>query len=123
MNAIERFFKEQDKVAMMLCGILLIIAIGVIAIGITGICTSGNGDDRPEWANDMASQLDEKGGRIHYYGDATSGSWSGATPIYRVDVSVAEKVYANKDGIIIKNGTGSLVQIPYDRVYAIYIAT
>ena len=104
---------------LIVCGVV----IGAAVLIITASCLIiGHDDGRPEWANDMASQLDEKGGRIMYYGDAVR-DYSGATPIYRVDVGVAEDVYANKDGIIIRNGTGSIVQIPYDRVYAIYIAT
>ena len=105
---------------LVVCGVVIGAAILIITASYLII---GHDDGRPEWANDMAGQLDEKGGRIMYYGDATAGTWSGATPIYRVDVGVAEDVYANKDGIIIKNGTGSIVQIPYDRVYAIYITT
>lgn len=75
-------------------------------------------DGRPGWANEMASQLDEKGGRIHYYGDAVR-DYSGATPVFLVVVTADQDVYANAQGIIIEDDHG-MIQIPYERVYAIY---
>lgn len=98
---------------------LLTVFIVLLGVLITASIIDSGHDDRPDWANDMARQLDEKGGRVMYYGDAVR-DYSGATPIYRIDVNIGVKVYANAQGIVLKTSTG-ITQIPYERVYGIYI--
>lgn len=100
---------------LVVCGVVIGAAILIITASYLII---GHDDGRPEWANDMASQLDEKGGRIDYYGDAVR-DYSGATPVFRVTVTIDQDVRANAQGIIIEDGYG-MIQIPYERVYAIY---
>ena len=106
---------EDLRNMLIVCGIVIGAAILIITASYLII---GHGDDRPDWADDMAEKLDKNGGRIDYYGDAVR-DYTGATPIYRVTVTAGQDVYANAQGIIIKDGNG-MIQIPYDRVYAIY---
>lgn len=102
---------------LIVCGTVIGATILIITASYLII---GYNDDRPDWANDMASQLDEKGGRVYYYGNGVAGSWSGATPIFRINVDVGEEVYANSQGIVLRTSNG-ITQIPYERVYSIYI--
>lgn len=104
----------EDIVALI--GIsLMVIIVGFMAYS---VITEESDDGRPGWANEMAKQLDEKGGRIDYYGDAVR-DYIGATPVFTVVITADQDVYANAQGIVIKNDSG-MIQIPYERVYAIY---
>ena len=100
---------------MILCGILVVIAIGLIVFAIIGICTSDSGDDRPSWANDMADKLDKNGGRVWVYNEGASGYSA------RIDyiVNTNDDVYADAYGIVVKQNGGVMV-FPYDKIWGIY---
>lgn len=114
MGRLENLENWLEDHILIVCAVTLIILLALLGIA----CFIGGDDGRPGWANDMAGQLDEKGGRIDYYGDAVR-DYTGATPIYRIYVSVDQDVYADAKGIIIKDGNG-LIQVPYERICGIF---
>ena len=97
---------------LIVCGVVIGAAVLIITASYLII---GHDDGRPEWANDMASQLDERGGRVWVYNEGASGYSA------RIDyiVNAKDDVYADSHGIVVKE-SGGITVFPYDKIWGIY---
>lgn len=102
----------------------IIMAVGLALMVVLAGCLiycmmTGNDDDRPDWADDTAERLSDKGGVIYTY--RTSGD-SNYSHYWQDVIPAGQTVYADHIGIVVKNGNNYMV-FPYDRIYRVTINT
>lgn len=104
----DMFYKSM---IIVMAGMLLVSCIG---LG-WSIANDVRDDGKPDWADDMASKLSEKGGRIYLY------RHNGSTAMtYDVFITAGQNVYADSNGITIR-GVDSVVTYQYSMISSIYV--
>ena len=109
---------KNDMMLIVVLAIPVMLCLGIVVFAYV----SGTDDGTPEWAKDVAGDLEEKGGRIDVFrtwGDSNYGATYTATTI-AADSDV--KVVADHTGFTIIS-TNGITHISYDRVSAIYVNT
>jgi len=109
-------FKEDWHIILTIA--VVVFAVFTIAVVVTDIATNGIKDDsKPDWADDMAGKLSDKGGRINIYrswGDSNYGY------DYQIMITAGQKVYADSHGLVVKSNN-SVTVYQYERIASIYI--
>ena len=102
------FYKSM---IIVLSGLLLISFIGLAY----NIVSDVKNDDKPDWADDMASKLNEKGGRIDIY------TYSGSSQYPRTyNISKGSNIHADSQGLVL-SGVNGLTIFRYSMISGIYI--
>ena len=110
MMASDTFYKSM---IIIMTGMLLVSCVG---LGYS-IANDVKDDGKPDWADDMAGKLSDKGGRINVYrawGDSNFGY------DYQIMITAGQKVYADSHGLVVKSNNGVVVY-QYERIASIYI--
>lgn len=98
---------------------MIIIMTGMLLVSCVGlgysIANDVKDDGKPDWADDIASKLSEKGGRVTLY--CYNGS-SGMT--YTIQVSAGQNVYADSYGITMRSNS-AVTTYPYSMIMGIYV--
>ena len=113
LERIRDYLSDGVWVFTVIC-VLELIAIGVMACVIVN---DGDDDSKPDWADDMAGKLSDKGGRINVYrswGDSNFGY------DYQIMITAGQKVYADSHGLVVKSNN-SVTVYQYERIAGIYI--
>lgn len=108
MMASDTFYKS---IIIIMTGMLLVSCVG---LGYS-IANDVKDDGKPDWADDMASKLSEKGGRVFLY------RHNGSTAMtYDVFITAGQNVYADSYGLVIRSSNG-VTTYQYDMIANIYI--